>query len=100
MDFIKECEEWLAPFGYELQARSSDNKYCILSNYKYLGENYPAIECFLDDNGNKKARVSDNSLKMFITMTTGDLQFKHPNIEKYIKVIKHYADVCENFPPF
>jgi hypothetical protein len=99
--FKKEAEEWLKPFGYSIHITSETDVSLYLSFicYEHIGENYPAIECSYDK-GKKTSRVYDSGVcKMFISLTTGDLMFKHPEIERFINLFRYYANLIENNQP-
>jgi len=94
-NFKKECIDWLKPFGYSVYT-SSENS-VIFMCYK---NNYPDIECKIEKNGKKSCKLDNSNFKLFLTLSSGDIQFKHPHIEQYLKVFKHYADLVEKYPPF
>lgn len=98
-EFKKECLEWLEPLGYGINAVSGDGTTVMLANYESLGENYPHINCY-NKGYEKTVKLIGTDFKLFLTMVSGELAFKHEDIEKYINVMKHYADVCEAHPPF
>lgn len=99
MDFRKECEEWLNPLGYTISSHSADNMQFTFINMNSRFS--PVIKCTLHPGGHKSCKVIGGfTLKMFLTLTAGDMMFKHPDIEKYIKVLTHYELVCYTHPPF
>lgn len=99
--FLEESLEWLKGFGYEVHSFSTDYKSITFINYRYLESYYPTITCYIDENQNKYCELSDSSLKLFLSITTnGNLPFKHPNIDEYINVFRHYSKLCAENPPW
>lgn len=98
-DFKQECLDWLSPFGYGVQWESGNGKAIGLACYEKLGENYPGITCY-NDNDQKTAKISDNGLKLFLSIESGELSFGHSDIARYLEVFKHYMDLCTQNPPF
>lgn len=99
MTFREECEEWLKPLGYTLHASSGEFNWLSFSH----NDNHysPAIICYQDPAGVRKCMIKGgHTLKMFIQTQVMDLQFKHPSIQKYISVFRHYEMVCDTHPPF
>jgi len=96
-EFEKQCEEWLNPFGYSKLTHNSPGTSFIYTNIDE--PYYPAIHC-VHDNGNKTARIYYNGFKMFLSLNIEKIQFKHPNLESFLKVFKHYISLMENNPPF
>ena len=96
--FLEECKEWLEPLGYSLQFHSGDNTRFTFSNVEV--EHSPNITCEIK-NENKSVHLSDcKSFKLFLELKSSNLMFKHPDIEQFINVFRHYAMVCERFKPF
>lgn len=99
MDFRKECEEWLKPLGYTIASRTAnDTRYTFTSVDEHFA---PAITCTLQPGGHKTCKVTGgHTLKMFLTLSSGEMMFKHPDIKKYISVLTHYEKLCHQHPPF
>jgi len=97
MTFREECEEWLEPLGFTLHSYSGDEL-----TYIFTGIDLPAITCELDvENNTKTCRITDSApYKLFLSLSSGDIMFKHPDIEQYIKVFNHYAMMAERYPPW
>jgi len=97
-DFYFECIEWLKPLGYQVHSHNADKTSATF--LKFGSENSPAIVCNIEG-GYKSCEVVDRSnLMLFITLTSGKLQFKHPDILQYVMFIKHYTTVCKANSPF
>lgn len=97
-DFIEECTEWLEQFGYFVHNYSGNYKSCTFINTEQ--EHSPAIRCWITDSGEKRMQIMDSGkYKMFLTLQTGEMQFKHPDLERYLKVFRHYSMLAEQFPP-
>ena len=96
--FKERAELWLAQYGYTVHSHNPDWTNITFVNWDNAGENYPAISCSCI--GGETVTLSDNSLKLFLTLSSGSLQFEHPLIEKYILTMKYYADLCTRYPPF
>jgi len=98
-EFRKECIEWLAPLGYSIHATLNNGTGYIFTNFD--DHFAPSIHCFFDQFDDKKAIVYDTtSYKLFLRLATGEIQFKHPDIRKYINVFKHYGRMARVNPPF
>ena len=98
--FYNEAIEWMQSINYSEHFRSA-NKTSITFQSNILGECYPAITCFINDFGEKRCKISDNvNFKMFLSLMTGVLSFKHPEILKYIEIFRHYSNLAKQFPPF
>lgn len=95
--FRKQAEDWLEPLGYSLHFFSADGRDLHFSNVDE--EHSPGIRCTYNK-GFPYVRLTTVNFKMFFSMTTNNLQFKHPDIAKYIAVAKHYQYVCDKYPPF
>ncbi len=100
MDFRDECNEWLNPLGYTIHTSGGNREYYVFT--KHIGDTTyaPAIECSIIK-GEKKARLVDSSnYKLFLTLDSGYIQFKHPDMKHYIKVFEHYGRLVTLYPPF
>jgi hypothetical protein len=98
--FKEEATEWMAEFGYSLWCHSSDGSWLQFSS-NTPGDHRPVIECKLGENGeNKVMRIIGGGLRMWMTITTTDISFKHPDTQQYIDVAQHYSRLCENNPPW
>lgn len=98
MDFINEAEEWLKPFGYTIHSYSADRTSAIFSNYERYS---PSIRCFLNENNEKRCNISDcRSYKLFLSLQTPDIAFKHKDLSQYIEVFIHYAKMAQHNPPW
>jgi len=95
MDFREECEEWLKPLGYTLFASNG-----IKTTLTFTDIDLPSISCYLK--GERKYCIINDNIpyKLFLNLTTGELQFKHPDIKQYIEVFKHYGSLAKKYPPF
>ncbi len=88
--FVKECDEWLYPLGYSRYSSSGDGKY-LTYTASPLDAHKPTINCCIKENGVKFCEViGGSSMKLFITMRSGELQFKHPRIEDWINTMIKY----------
>ncbi len=91
-NFMKECEEWLNPLGYSTHSYNGEGTEITFVNVESL--HHPTIVCMSDENGTKSCKlVGGNSLKYFIQMTTGEMQFKHPSIQDYINAFRYYDEL-------
>ena len=98
--FYNEAHEWMQSLNYYVHFYNAE-KTSITFQSNNLGAKYPAITCFINKDGEKRCKLSDNvNFKMFLSLNSGDLQFKHPKIEKYIEIFRHYSNLAEQFPPF
>ena len=99
--FKEECEEWLKPFGYNIHSYSADNKSFVFINDDLESKCYPAINCFINENNEKRCIIYDNiPYKLFLKLTTGELEFKHKDLNQYIKIFDYYGTMAERYPPF
>ena len=101
-EFKQESCQWLNPLGYYLHISTSNGGALIFSNPNpnHVIE-YPIILCHNPDNESPYCTVEESAVfKMFLTLTSGKIQFRHPDIEKYIKVFRHYARLVNSNPPF
>lgn len=99
-DFLIESEEWLKPFGYSVHSTNSEHTNVNFSNNDIYG-NYPHIRCYIDKNGHKYCELTDaSSYKYFLHLASGQLSFKHKDIEKYIKMFQYYGNLAVENPPF
>lgn len=92
-DFLKEADEWLNPLGYSIMSRSGDGNW---ANYVKDGNN-PSIEVEMNrDNGFKRCKVNTGSnMKMLFGISTTWIQFKHPDIENFLKWGRRYNKAIE-----
>lgn len=95
--FEEQAIKWLKPFGYSIHSHNEDKTYLMFICYEKMDESYPTITCRAKEN---TASLSYDGLKYFIGLKSGDIAFKHNDIERYIHVMKHYAKVCESNHPF
>lgn len=95
--FEELAKEWLNPFGYSVYAYNPEKTRITFLCYEHLGEHYPAIVCSQDDD---TASLSYNGLKFFISLSAQKIAFGHKDIGRYISIMRHYASICENNPPF
>jgi len=98
-DFIQECKDWLEPLGYGLHSHGAERNSCLFVYYKDLDIPKPSISCH-NSYGSKSCSLSFDGLKFFLSIRSGEIGFKHPDIEDYIGIMTHYAELCENNPPF
>lgn len=97
--FYEESCEWMKELNYDVSNYNSDKTYITFSP-KDKETNKPLIICYIK-NGEKKCCLTNcSNFKMFLELKTSDLQFKHPDIKKYISVMTHYSDLAELYPPF
>ena len=95
MSFREECEEWLKPLGYSIHMSNPNGNY-----YQFLNmedTSYPAIICRQED-GKKTAELLDAQYSYFLHMSSGPIQFKHPDIKKYMAVMAYYNQLVQKFP--
>lgn len=93
-DFLKECKEWLEPKNFSLSFYSPDRS-CTFSN------NAVSVECFIkDDTKEKRCKITAGPYKMFMVLVTGELQFKHPDIDKFIEVATRYDKLLNTYNPW
>ncbi len=96
--FKKESEDFLKPFGYELHYYNGDNtKFSFSCSNKF----YPAIDCFLDESGEKRMKLIDCfSYKLFLSLQSNNLSFKHPDLKQYLEVFEHYGNLASKYSPW
>ena len=94
-NFIDECKEWLWPKGYYVHSYSGDKLSVNLMNENNI---LPMITCS-NRSWEKTCKLSDCSYKLFLTLQSGELMFRHPDIEKYIQTFAHYTALAQDFPP-
>jgi hypothetical protein len=95
--FKQKCIDWLEPLGYSITSSSMDRIFIFTRSDQYS----PAIICRLNLDGRQTCELQDNhSHKLFITISTGQMAFHHPKIQKYIDTFVHYAKLAEQYPPF
>ena len=97
-DFRKECDDWLGPYGYTLHSSANQGRVLVFTSIFVLHR--PSIQCYFNQYDEKKCKLISTGYKMFLHLTSGDIQFKHPNIQKYIDTMEHYAMIAEKYPPF
>ena len=98
--FYKEATDWMQSINYSEHFRNA-NKTAITFQSNILGECYPSITCFINEVGEKRCKLSDCvNFKMFFSLNSGELDFKHSNILKYIEVFRHYSNLAKQYPPF
>lgn len=95
--FIDECNDWLGPLGYSLHNINKERTVLTFSNMK--DHNNPMIRCVKNGNHKSCSLISNHSFRMGVEMSAQNLQFEHPDIRKYISVIKYYSILAENNPP-
>lgn len=97
--FQKECIEWLEPFGYSVHSRTGSGTSLTFTNHD--AEHSPAIKCWINHSGERRAKLnSAGEFKLFLSLQSGDIQFKHPDIQRYIDVMSHYAKIAAIHSPF
>lgn len=97
--FYKEASEWIQSLGYYEHIGSSD-KSSVVFQSQILDGYYPTITCFINELGEKRCNLMDTqNFKMFLTLNSGDVSFKHPKILKYINVFRYYSMLAEQNPP-
>lgn len=96
-DFKQKCIDWLSPLGYSVSASMVDESYIFTKNDFY----HPAIMCTMRLDGIQTCELYDAvTYKMGTKLTSGQIAFRHPNIQKYIDTFVHYAKLVEQYPPF
>lgn len=98
--FLSECRQWLEQYGYSLHVSSQSNagEMYVFTNISQLY--YPSITCNLNSKNEKSCSLSSGMFKMCTVLSVSKIQFKHPDIEKYISVFNHYSELLYLNPPF
>lgn len=96
--FKEECEEWLYPLGYTIHTHNPD--YTHISFWNTSEHHLPEITCIYNLSKEKKVKLVGGGTRMFLSICSGELQFKHPDIERYIDTMQHYSRLCHENPPF
>lgn len=96
-EFREECEKWLEEYGYSLSSTTSDasDKAISFSFFNSKKYKYPNIICRLID-GEKSMELSFYTTKGFITVSTGDIMFKHPRFEWYLDLMEEYKIILNS----
>ncbi len=96
--FKEDCIAWLSPLGYSL-SESSIGRLTKHTFFNPADVDAPEITCY--DNGESKwcECTIRGPLYLFITITTGKLTYKHPEIKRYISYLTHYAKLCRANKP-
>lgn len=98
--FYDEAVQWMKTVNYSVHFHNGD-KTSITFMSNDLDYEYPSITCFLDENNEKRCSLSNcASFKLFLRLESGDLAFKHPNIQKYINAFVHYGELARRYPAF
>lgn len=99
-DFVKESIEWMKELGYSLHYQNWDGTSCNFT-HDSIDDTYPAIICSMSSDGSKTCKVySGTNFKWFLTLSTGRIMFKHPDIKKTISIFRHYEQLAKDNPPF
>lgn len=98
--FKQECKEWLEPLNYSIHSSSHNSNEISITFTNYIDDNSPAIICCLHGNGEKKCKLVDsNYYKYFLSLQSGDLQFKHPDILRFIELFRYYSRLAQYNEP-
>lgn len=95
-DLILDAEAWLEPLGYSQYYRDASRRAVAFT--KAPGS--PVIECWEDRSGTRSCRLVWGGLKLFMHLSSGDMQYRHPDIARRISAMEHYIALCEGNPPF
>lgn len=97
---LKECEAWLQPLGYSVFSHAGNRtRYTFSPDTREGKKYYPLISI---ESRNGELRVGMHAplvFKLFINLSIEGLQFKHPEIGKYIKAFEHYTRLADQIPP-
>lgn len=96
LEFKKECDEWLNPKGYFVHHFSSDYSQITYVDKDLLG---PTITCHFNSGEKYISLFSSQNFKMCLSLVCNKLQFKHPDIDKFIEAIKFYENLAKEFQP-
>jgi hypothetical protein len=94
--FKIDATKYMETMGYELHSHSSDYETLIFTYSDMEDDNWdtkPTIYCRI--NGEKKTMELKNSFKLFIQITTGEIQYKHPDISNFMRKMEIYACSCK-----
>ncbi|QQO97533.1 hypothetical protein Molly5_5 [Maribacter phage Molly_5] len=94
---VEEVKDWISEFGYYLHSHSGD-KQLLTFTHESLDSDYPAITVTIKDE--TKVSFNGGDLKFFFQIVGGPIQYKHPQMQRYIIIFKHYAQVCATNSPF
>lgn len=98
--FKNECDEWMQTLGYSLHSYNGSRTSLDYSSTIPTG-NKPIIKCFLNERNEKRCQlIGGNNFKMFLLLISGELQFKHPDIKRWISAMEFYDKLAENNSPF
>lgn len=98
--FGDECDDWMREYEYSRHVSSQGGESFVYTAHDIFS-NKPAIHCYMKANGEKKVKVvSSNHYKLFLSLQSGDLMFKHPDIQQWIDVCEHYCTLAQNNPPW
>jgi hypothetical protein len=99
MTLEQETQEWLNSIG--LQDYSPHSASAGGADVLFTKLNSAAIRVFVNDNGEKRMKIYENvPFKFFLTLTTGDMQYKHKDTKRIVEIINHYGQLAEWYPPF
>lgn len=93
-----EADEWLNPKGFYVSISTGDGTWLVYTPHSADNINIKVtITCWLDERLEKKCKVGNCCDFMFtFRLETGDLSFKHSNIDKMIRKARIYGDLCKN----
>ena len=91
--FIEECQEWLVPKGYTVHHYTADKKMVVFTSS--IENRYsPSIRCTQTDS-RAFVKLYYSGLKMFTTLSTEEMMFKHPEIDLFIKKMTQMITLLE-----
>lgn len=99
MNIIEEYEAFLKEIGlgdYSVHSYSSDRK-----SATFMTIQSAAIHVWEDSHRNRRQKIYDCvPFKLFLTLTSNEMQYKHPDTKRYVDTINYYGGLAERYPPF
>lgn len=100
---MDDAKGWLAEHSYGVHHYSPDGKnitFCCSDTELEHYSSFPAIKVWVNETGERRCQLHYSGLKMFLTLSSGEIQYRHPDIIKYITVMVNYVRVMESINPF
>ncbi len=98
MSIITDTEKWLKDIGIDMHVHSysADYKAAI-----FVAPDSASIRVWESDKGERRMKIEDCvPYKMYLTLSTGEMQWKHPDTKRILDTVNYYGAMAERHPPF
>jgi hypothetical protein len=99
-DFRKETDEWMKTLGYSCHSSGLGGRTLVYTPISpEIGRHMPTI--IVQEHNNRYCElVGGGDMRLGLQIKSGHIQYKHPDIQRWIDTMTYYSRICSINPPF